>query len=98
MSNNKIVTVRLPERQVTDLETIAKFDGVAVAELLRAGVELVLKSRRADPAFRAKVETAYADAQRLLHGVEGATELLEVVTRPLPDSETSDIQESAGVA
>jgi len=98
--SNKIITVRLPEDQVADLETIAKFDGVALAEVVRAGVELVLESRRADPEFRVRVEKAYAEAQRLLQGVEGAEEVLEVVSRPLPeaDARKPSVRTRAGVA
>ncbi len=84
--SNKVITVRLPEQQVADLETIARFDGVALAEVVRAGVELVLESRRADPEFRVRVEKAYAEAQRLLQDVEGAEDVLEVVSRPLPEA------------
>jgi Arc/MetJ-type ribon-helix-helix transcriptional regulator len=98
--SNKIITVRLPEEQVSDLETIARFDGVALAEVVRAGVELVLESRRADPEFRVRVEKAYAEAQRLLQGVDGADEVLEVVSRPLPvaDEQKSPVGSGAGVA
>lgn len=85
MSLSRVVTVRLPDEQVADLETIAKFDGVAMAELLRAGVELLLEERRNDPEFRVRVEKVYADAQTMLAGVPGAERMHQVVSRPFPE-------------
>jgi hypothetical protein len=84
--STRVLTVRLPDEQITDLETVASFDGVAMAELLRAGVELLLQQRRNDPDFRKRVEAKYAEAQRLLKGVPGGEAMLEVVSRPLPDA------------
>lgn len=98
MSATRIVSVRLPEEQFADLATIAKFDGVALAELMRAGVDLLLEERRSDPEFRKRVEQAYAEAQRLLADVPGAGDVLDVLSRPLTEHPTKTDIASAGQA
>lgn len=79
MSTSRVVTFRLPEDQVTALETVARFDGVALAEELREGVELLLAARRDDPEFLARVRDSFEKARAILDGVEGSEAVIEAL-------------------
>lgn len=76
MSSSKVITFRLSQEQVDALETVATFDGVALAEELREGVELLLEARRNDPEFRARVRDSLEKARGILEGVEGGESVL----------------------
>lgn len=82
---SRVVTVRLPEEQLSALETVASFDGVALAEELREGVKLLLEARRNDPAFHERVRTAFENARQMLEGVEGAEAVIEAL-RPAAEA------------
>jgi hypothetical protein len=86
---SKVVTFRLSEDQVKALETVATFDGVALAEEIREGIELLLEARRSDPEFRQRVQDAIGKAQDLLGDVEGGGEVLEAL-RPRVDLTVDD--------
>jgi hypothetical protein len=79
---SKVVTVRLPEDQSVALETVARFDGVALAEEIREGVELLLAARRNDPEFIERVRESFKQARDLLAEVEGAGAVIEVLRTP----------------
>jgi hypothetical protein len=79
VSATRVVTFRLPEEQVTTLETVARFDGVALAEELREGVELLLAARRDDPEFLERVRESFDKAREILSGVEGGEAVLEAL-------------------
>src|SRR2546423_15007426 len=91
---SRVVTVRLPEEQVVALETVASFDGVALAEELREGVQLLLAARRNDPAFHARVQESFEKARRILEGVEGAEAVIEAL-RPAAEAAAA-AQKAAG--
>src|SRR5437764_11836015 len=74
---SRIVTVRLSEEQVVALETIASFDGVALAEELREGVQLLIAARRSDSEFHARVQASFEKARLILEGVEGGEAVIE---------------------
>ena len=93
MSTTRTLTFRLPDTQVAALETVARFDGVALAEELREGVELLLAARRDDPEFRRRVEDSIQQARSILEDVEGGDEILDALT-PRLEAEAP----SAGVA
>lgn len=76
---SKVVTFRLSEDQVAALETVATFDGVALAEEIREGIELLLEARRRDPEFRQRVQDSIEKAQHILGDVEGGHEVLEAL-------------------
>ena len=84
MSTSRVITFRLPEDQVTALETVARFDGVALAEELREGVELLLAARRDDPEFLARVRDSFEKARDILGTIEGGDEVIEAL-RPRSD-------------
>lgn len=79
MSATRTVTFRAPAEQVAALETIARFDGVALAEELREGVELLLAARRGDEEFRNRVRESYERAREFLGDVEGGEAVLEAL-------------------
>jgi hypothetical protein len=91
---SKVVTFRLSQDQVDALETVATFDGVALAEEIRQGVELLLEARRNDPEFRQRVLDSLEKAQAILGGVEGGDEVLAALT-PQIDAE---VDQSASVS
>jgi Cyclic nucleotide-binding domain len=82
---SRIVTVRLSEEQVVALETIASFDGVALAEELREGVQLLIAARRSDSEFHARVQASFEKARLILEGVEGGEAVIEAL-RPAAEA------------
>lgn len=66
MEQNKTISVRLTDDVVMQLETLARFDGVAIAEEIRHGIALLLAAKKQDPEFRERVQTVLEDAKRLL--------------------------------
>lgn len=81
MSNpTRVLTFRLHEEQVAELETVARFDGVALAEELREAVELLLTARRSDPEFLARVRDSFEKVRGILDGVEGGEAVLEALS------------------
>lgn len=67
------------------LETIAIFDGVALAEEIREGVELLLISRRNDKQFVERVRESFDRVRNLLKDVDDAQAVLAAL-----DESTSD--------
>ncbi len=93
--NDKVVTVRLPADQCFALETVARFDGVALAEEIREGIELLLAARRNDPEFRERVREAFDQARDLLQGVEGAEPVIQALRTPVGAEEEAHTTEGA---
>lgn len=77
----KVFTVRLPGDQVAQLEKLALFDGVAIAEEIRQAVARHAKERANDPEFRQKVREAYEEARALLEELGGS----EAISNALGD-------------
>jgi hypothetical protein len=65
----KTMTVRLNDEQAQQLETVARVDGVPVAEAVRTAIEERIKERRADKDFQER-------RQRILEEHRHAFELL----------------------
>lgn len=80
--SNRVVTVRLPAEQCFALETVARFDGVALAEEIREGIELLLTARKNDPEFQARVRESFERARELLQDVDGAEQVVEALRTP----------------
>ena len=76
-----MLSVRVPDDQAASLEAFAQFDGVAVAEEVRHAIDLLLQSRRRDPAFRKRVLAMLERSQQLLKelGEAESAEALEIV-------------------
>jgi hypothetical protein len=100
MAGTKVVTFRLPEEQAAVLETVARFDGVALAEELRDAVDLLLAARRNDPDFVARVQDSLEQVRGILDGVEGGEAVLKALTPKTPldggDATGSDADQRAG--
>jgi CRP-like cAMP-binding protein len=79
------ITVRLPEEQIAALETIASFDGVALAEELREGVQLLIAARANDSKFHARVLESFEKARLILEDVEGGEAVIEAL-RPAAEA------------
>jgi Arc/MetJ-type ribon-helix-helix transcriptional regulator len=65
-NKEKTISVRLTDDVVVQLETLARFDGVAIAQEIRQGIVLLLAAKKQDPEFRERVKTVLDDAKRLL--------------------------------
>lgn len=94
MSISKSMDFSLPaQHELPDapLQTTARFDGVALAEELREGVELLLASRQDDPDFAREVSDAFKAASEILEDVEGGEAVIEAL-RPSVESDTSGIR------
>ena len=83
---SKMLSFRIDDAIAADLEAVAEVDRVAVAEEVRRAIELLLASRRKDPAFRQRVMEAVARSQRLLAelGDPEAAAALSLENEPMP--------------
>lgn len=52
----KTLTVRLPVELAEVLETVARTDGIPVAEAIRSAIDAHIESRRRDSAFQVKLQ------------------------------------------
>lgn len=62
----RATSVRLSNEEMEHLETLARFDGVAVAQEIREAVKLLIEARKQDPAFRERVKATLAKGKLLL--------------------------------
>lgn len=60
------MTVRLPDDQATELETVAAVDGLPVAEVIRVAVAAHIENRKRDPQFQASLRARIERDRRLL--------------------------------
>jgi predicted DNA-binding ribbon-helix-helix protein len=59
-------TVRLTEEQAAELETVARADGVPVAEEIRQAITERIANRRNDKDFQQRLRQMIADNQKIL--------------------------------
>jgi hypothetical protein len=59
-------TVRLEPEQAAELEAVAAADGVSVAEEVRVAIGGLIRARREDDEFRARVRAVIEQNQRVL--------------------------------
>jgi hypothetical protein len=59
-------TVRLTDEQATELEAVARVDGVPVAEEIRQAITDRIAQRRKDKDFQQRLRQMIADNQRIL--------------------------------
>lgn len=85
-SKQRTITVRLSDDVAVQLETLARFDGVAMATEIREGIELLLAAKKSDPEFRDRVRAVLEDAQSLLSeiGEDQVADTLEPAEASLP--------------
>lgn len=69
----KTLSVRLTEQRAAEIEALAQFDGVAVAEEIREAVQMLIAARRTDPGFRKRVEETMKRARRMLAEIDDDT-------------------------
>jgi post-segregation antitoxin (ccd killing protein) len=62
----KTMTLRLTDQQATDLEAMARVDGIPVSEAIRVAIEERIKARREDRAFQARLRRLMVENQRAL--------------------------------
>lgn len=60
------MTLRLSDEQATDLEAMARVDGVPVSEAVRVAIEERIKARRGDRRFQARLRRLMVENQRAL--------------------------------
>jgi hypothetical protein len=65
-TKERTISVRLTDDIVVQLETLARFDGVAIAEEIREAIRLLVAAKKEDPEFRERVRTVIEEAKRLL--------------------------------
>jgi Arc/MetJ-type ribon-helix-helix transcriptional regulator len=71
MEDTKVTTVRLPGRQATELEAIARVENIPVSEAIREAVAELIERRRGDEEFMT----------RLRRRIEEDREILEELSR-----------------
>jgi hypothetical protein len=62
----KAMTLRLAKAQADELETVARVDGVSVAEAVRSAIDAHISARRADAAFRDRLKRALEEHRDIL--------------------------------
>lgn len=55
MPDTKVTTIRQRSDQADELEFVARVDGVPVSEAIRDAIAAHIETRRADPAFQARL-------------------------------------------
>lgn len=60
------MTLRLSDQQATDLEAMARVDGVPVSEAVRVAIDERIKARRGDRKFQARLRRLMVENQRAL--------------------------------
>jgi post-segregation antitoxin (ccd killing protein) len=55
MAATKMLTLRLPEDQAQDLETLARVDGVSVSEEIRNAIAARVEAKRTDREFQERL-------------------------------------------
>jgi len=85
----KVFSIRLADEHVAQLDTLATFDGVAIAEEIREAITLLLKSRSQDPNFARRVKDAYESARKMLSDpdLERGQELITALGDPVAEVE-----------
>lgn len=67
----KTMTLRLDDELATDLEAMARVDGVSVSEAIRVAIAERIEARRADKQFQARLRRMMAESQRAFERLAG---------------------------
>jgi Arc/MetJ-type ribon-helix-helix transcriptional regulator len=62
----KTMTVRLPDEQAANLETLARVDGIHVSEAVRQAIDERIQARRADKEFQARLQRLMSENRQAL--------------------------------
>ena len=68
MKPNKALTIRLSAEQAEELETVARVQNLAIAEVIRAAISDHIEHQKSDPAFQDSLRERIERAQKLLRG------------------------------
>jgi len=66
LSKSRVTTIRQPEEQAEDVEFVARVDGIASSELIRAAIAAYLDERRASPEFQARLHDRLEADRKIL--------------------------------
>lgn len=66
MAEQKVTTIRQSPEQASDVEAIARVEGIPVAEVIRTAIADLIEARRSDPAFRERLERRLVEDQAIL--------------------------------
>ncbi|MHB8295891.1 MAG: ribbon-helix-helix protein, CopG family [Acidimicrobiales bacterium] len=62
----KNFTVRLPDDEATDVEALARAEGLSLNETVRRALVEAVEARRADPEFKSRVQRIIEEDRELL--------------------------------
>jgi hypothetical protein len=62
----KNFTVRLPDDEASDIEALARAEGISLNETVRRALVESIEKRRADPEFKARVRRIIKEDRELL--------------------------------
>jgi len=62
----KNFTVRLPDEEATDVEALARAEGLSLNETVRRALVEAVEARRADPGFKQRVQKIIQEDRELL--------------------------------
>lgn len=62
----KNFTVRLPDDEATDVEALARAEGLSLNETVRRALVEAVEARRADPEFKSRVQRIIEEDRDLL--------------------------------
>ena len=62
----KNFTVRLPDEEATDVEALARAEGLSLNETVRRALVEAVEARRADPRFKQRVQRIIQEDRELL--------------------------------
>ncbi|HTW06459.1 MAG TPA: ribbon-helix-helix protein, CopG family [Acidimicrobiales bacterium] len=62
----KNFTVRLPDEEATNVEALARAEGLSLNETVRRALVEAVEARRADPGFKARVQRIIKEDRKLL--------------------------------
>ena len=62
----KNFTVRLPDEEATDVEALARAEGLSLNETVRQALVEAVERRRADPEFKARLHRIIKEDRELL--------------------------------
>jgi predicted transcriptional regulator len=68
MKPTKALTIRLSAEQADELETVARVQNLAIAEVIRAAISDHIENQKSDPGFQDSLRDRIERAQKLLRG------------------------------
>lgn len=66
MADQKVTTVRQSSEQASELEAIARVEGIPVAEVIRTAIAEHIATKRKDPEFLKRLQLRLKEDQEIL--------------------------------